>query len=101
MARTIVPQETTTPRFINDGYYMVDSRSDTLVAYEVRNLEHGWECNCIAAAHHRNCWHVLAVLGIETAKAIATTVGAPRAASRSGLKLEDLFEPSVSERVAK
>jgi hypothetical protein len=67
MANAIITQPASTPRLINKGLYMVDSRTTTLVAYEVSNQEHGWECNCPAAAYRRTCWHVTAVLALEAA----------------------------------
>ncbi len=103
MANAILTQNATlAPRLIGTGFYMVDSRTNTLVAYEVRRLEHGWQCNCEAAAHYRTCWHVTSVLAVEAAtqapelvpdmKAITEYLQdeeAPKPARK--LRLEDLF----------
>jgi hypothetical protein len=103
MATAILTQPASTPRLIGKGLYMVDSKTATLVAYKVRKLGHGWECNCIAAAYHRSCHHVEAVIALEMDKAIsaltsaltpsAAPVGAPRTsiARRAGITLESLF----------
>lgn len=56
------------PRLQADGSYMVDSRTATLVAYHVRNQEHGWQCDCPAGAFHNACWHLTAVLAVNAAQ---------------------------------
>jgi hypothetical protein len=61
---------------------MVDSRTNTLVAYTVAQREHGYECNCEAAAHHRTCWHLTSVLEVV----------APKQAPKRKLTLESLYE---------
>jgi hypothetical protein len=75
MASTIVTQPATiVPRLLADGGYMVDSRTSIVVAYEVRNEEHGWACNCPAGAFHRPCWHVTSVLVLEAASKVPELV---------------------------
>jgi hypothetical protein len=64
----------TEPRKVSSTLYMVDSKTHTLVTYEVRLMDHGWECNCEAAAHHRTCWHLVAVLNTEYPTLKAHTV---------------------------
>ncbi len=112
MANAILTQNATlAPRLLADGSYMVDSRTSTLVAYKVRKLEHGWECNCEAAAYHRVCWHVTSVLALEAATRapelvkdmVAITehlqaVEGPKPTARK-LRLEDLFQEVDSPRL--
>ncbi len=62
------PSTRPTPRLLADGSYMVDSATATLVAYHVRNQEHGWACDCPAGAFYRTCWHLTAVLAVEAAQ---------------------------------
>ncbi len=106
MANAIITQPAIAPRLISPGFYMVDSRTQTLVAYKVRNLEHGWQCNCEASAHHLVCWHVTSVLALEASAEAPELVKDMEAltehlidvegreistARRAGIILEDLF----------
>ncbi len=89
MASITRQKERSIPRVQPDGGYLVDSATATLVAYNVHNGEHGWQCDCPAGAQYRACWHVTAVLALEAASMEEADLAADLAAITDYLDGED------------
>jgi hypothetical protein len=53
------------PRRQRNGTWLVDSSTNTLVAYTVKQGEHGLECTCAGFYHRHACKHVDLVLAQE------------------------------------
>jgi hypothetical protein len=53
------------PRKQADGSYLVDSSTDTLVAYTVWEDEQGLACNCEGFRYRFKCRHVREVMALE------------------------------------
>ncbi len=77
------PSRHNAPRKQEDGTWKVDSSTETLLAYTVRQGEQGLECSCEGFYYRKACKHVRQVLD---------AMGEPVFTSHKVVSIESLYD---------
>lgn len=89
------------PRKVTDWHYKIDSFSQTLVTYDLRNYYGYWECNCPQYVFTHDCKHTKSLAYWLQEQALVTAVSASyaRYTAETEVTLESLFAspPSPQE----
>ncbi len=77
---------------IDNCHFWCESTTMTLVSYDQRLMEHGWECTCEGFAFRHSCKHVVALLDQLSLR--PAIIPAREVVKRSGATLESIFDYS-------
>ena len=76
--------------------FLVESKSEPGLMHVVRKVRSQWQCDCTAALHGMNCWHLKAVLECLTADEMQRRWERTRLAAMSEAERREFTAPAMN-----